>query len=170
MITEKVSECCYVPNGKGTRNWFVFHDYLFQYWSSHEYFISVPKTFKNKWSFFSGELKLDGILLISFSFLAITTLAKLFSNFPALIQLISPVWSHCWNQIQLHRVSHDNSFHLDRAESKTKAFPEHMLFNVTTFLFWCWFKLFRSLKGNLISPLSYLQIWNKPRALFKVWM
>lgn len=124
----------------------------------------------NKWSFFSGELNLDGILLNSFSFLAITTLEKLFSNFPAVIHLISPVWSHCWNQIQLRRVSRDSSFHIDRAESKTKAFPEHMLFNVTTFLFWCWFKLFRSLKGNLISPLSYLQIWNKPRALFKVWM
>ena len=41
--------------------------------------------------FFSGELNLDGILLNSFSFLAITTLAKLFSNFPALIHLISPV-------------------------------------------------------------------------------
>ena len=44
----------------------------------------------NKWSFFSGELNLDGILLNSFSFLAITNLEKLFSNFPAVITWFHP--------------------------------------------------------------------------------
>ena len=124
----------------------------------------------NKWSFFLGWIKFGRNSLDFFFFSCYHHSCKIIFQFSCSNSLD---FTRLKSLLKPNTIAQSKSrqfFSYRPCWSKTKAFPEHMLFNVTTFLFWCWFKLFRSLKGNVISPLSYLQIWNKLRALFKVWM